>query len=92
MLIEESIQGFLDEVASDSPAPGGGSVAALSGALGAGLASMVCRLTIGKKNFEGVEEEMKEIVQRVTRKPVVLASSVVARITDELIGLGERAC
>jgi len=62
MLIEETLAGFLDEVASDSPAPGGGSVSALSGALGAALGAMVCRLTIGKKGYEGVKDEMAKNV------------------------------
>ena len=45
------IQSFLDELASDSPAPGGGSVAALCGSLAAALVSMVCSLTIGKEKY-----------------------------------------
>jgi formiminotetrahydrofolate cyclodeaminase len=60
MLIEETLQGFLDEVASDSPAPGGGSVSALSGAMGAALGAMVCRLTIGKKGYEAVKDQMSK--------------------------------
>jgi formiminotetrahydrofolate cyclodeaminase len=55
---------FLDELASASPAPGGGSVAALSGALGSALTSMVCRLTIGKKKYASVEDEMKKILDQ----------------------------
>ena len=51
---------FLGELASDSPTPGGGSVAALCGALGAALNSMVANLTIGKKKYAGVEEDMKK--------------------------------
>ncbi len=62
MLIDRGIDEFLDELASKSPTPGGGSVAALSGALGAGLVSMVCGLTIGKKGYESVEEEMTRIL------------------------------
>lgn len=54
-----TLASFLDELASNSPAPGGGSVAALSGALGAALTSMVCNLTIGKKKYADVEEDMK---------------------------------
>ncbi len=53
---------FLGELASDSPTPGGGSVAALAGALGAALNSMVANLTIGKKKYVDVEEEMKELL------------------------------
>ena len=60
MLIEETLQGFLDELASDSPAPGGGSASALSGAMGAALAAMVCRLTITKKGYEPVKDEMSK--------------------------------
>jgi len=55
---------FLDELASAEPVPGGGTVAALSGALGASLVAMVCRLTIGKKNYEAVSAEMQTILSR----------------------------
>ncbi len=51
---------FLDELASSSPAPGGGSVAALSGALGAALSSMVCNLTRGKQGYETAQAEIAE--------------------------------
>jgi len=60
---KKSLQTFLDELASPSPAPGGGSVAALAGALGAALTSMVCHLTIGKKKYADVEETMKAILK-----------------------------
>ena len=49
---------FVDEVASESPAPGGGSVAALAGSLGAALASMAANLTVGKKGYEASWAEM----------------------------------
>ncbi len=60
----KSIQMFLDELASAEPVPGGGTVAALSGALGASLVAMVCRLTIGKKTYEAVSAEMQTILPR----------------------------
>lgn len=56
----ESLTGFVASVAAATPAPGGGSVAAHAGALGAALAQMVAGLTIGKKKYAGVEGEMKE--------------------------------
>lgn len=59
-----TLNSFLDELASSSPAPGGGSVAALAGALGAALTSMVCNLTIGKKKYAEVEAEMKKILKQ----------------------------
>ncbi|GAB4116799.1 MAG: cyclodeaminase/cyclohydrolase family protein [Candidatus Caldatribacteriota bacterium] len=62
MLIEKKISNFLDELASAAPTPGGGSVAALAGALGAALVSMVSNLTIGKEKYREVEEEVKKIL------------------------------
>ena len=55
-LIDRTVSSFLDEMASDSPAPGGGSAAALCGAQGAGLAAMVASFTIGRKKFADFEE------------------------------------
>jgi glutamate formiminotransferase/formiminotetrahydrofolate cyclodeaminase len=52
---------FVDELSLDSPAPGGGSVAALCGSLSAALSSMVANLTVGKKGYENVYEEMKKL-------------------------------
>jgi len=62
MLIDKKICNFLDELASNSSTPGGGSVAALAGALGAALISMVGNLTIGKRKYEEVEEDFKRII------------------------------
>ena len=62
MLIDKKVGNFLDELASNSPTPGGGSVAALAGALGAALISMVGNLTVGKKKYEDVEEDIKKII------------------------------
>jgi formiminotetrahydrofolate cyclodeaminase len=56
-----SIEQFTIETASDAPVPGGGSIAAVSGSLSAALVKMVANLTIGKKKYVEVGEEMKEI-------------------------------
>lgn len=64
MLSEKPIIQFMDELASSAPAPGGGSVAALAGAMGAALVSMVCNLTIGKKKYVDVEEEIRAILEQ----------------------------
>lgn len=61
MLINKTVIEFLDETASNNPVPGGGSIAAHSGATAAALVEMVANLTIHKKNYELVWEEMKEI-------------------------------
>ncbi len=57
-LVGMTLRGFADELSMDSPAPGGGSVAALCGALSAALASMVANLTVGKKGYEAVRGDM----------------------------------
>jgi len=61
---DKTLADFLNELASNSPAPGGGSVAALSGALGAALTSMVCNLTIGKKRYLEVSEEISNVLKK----------------------------
>lgn len=53
---------FLDALAAGDPTPGGGSAAALAGALGAALAAMVGKLTVGRKRFAAVEAQMQSIV------------------------------
>jgi len=60
----KSIQIFLDELASKSATPGGGSVSALLGAQSAALTSMVCNLTIGKPKYAEVELEMQALLQK----------------------------
>lgn len=64
-LASKPIAEFLDSLASAEPVPGGGSVAALGGALAASLLSMVCRLTIGKKGYETVGSEMYHLLAQV---------------------------
>lgn len=59
-----SIEQFTIETASDAPVPGGGSIAAVSGSLSAALVKMVANLTIGKKKYVEVGEEMSEISKK----------------------------
>ena len=59
MTKNNTIAKFLDELASEQPTPGGGGAAAIMGAVGAALVSMVANLTIGKKNYEAFEVELK---------------------------------
>ncbi|MEO8563440.1 MAG: glutamate formimidoyltransferase [bacterium] len=57
----ESLSGFVGSVAAPTPTPGGGSIAAHAGALGAALAQMVAGLTVGKKKYAVVDAEMREL-------------------------------
>ena len=59
MLADLTVKDFLDKVACSDPVPGGGSIAALDGALASALSTMVARLTVGKKGYEASEEVMQ---------------------------------
>lgn len=63
MYLDQPLQSYLDDLASLQPTPGGGSAAALSGAMGAALASMVAQLTLGKANYADVQQEIEELLQ-----------------------------
>ena len=63
MYIDQPIRHFLDKLASKSPEPGGGSVAALTGALGAGLVSMVGSLTLGKEKYKDVQPRIEQLLK-----------------------------
>jgi formiminotetrahydrofolate cyclodeaminase len=67
MLNSLSVSKFLDETASNSPAPGGGSVSALSASLGAALASMVCRLTMKRDPNVSVQIELEGVLIKTER-------------------------
>ena len=72
----ETLSGFVEAVASSAPMPGGGSVVAHVGALGAALAEMVAGLTIGRKKYVAVEGEMKELAARAVTLGARLAALV----------------
>ncbi|MCS7010040.1 MAG: glutamate formimidoyltransferase [Anaerolineales bacterium] len=67
---------FLDSLAAGTPAPGGGSAAAYAGAMGAALVAMVARLTLGKKKYAEVEDQMNEILTQAERLRRDLTSAV----------------
>ncbi|SMC79385.1 cyclodeaminase/cyclohydrolase family protein [Sporomusa malonica] len=76
MLIQMKITDFLEELSSNSPAPGGGSISALSGALGGALTAMVCRLTSGNSKYAEVENEIEVMLAEVDKLTKVLARCV----------------
>ena len=63
MYIDQPIRHFLDKLASKSPEPGGGSVAALTGSLGAALVSMVSNLTLGKEKYKDVQPQVEALLK-----------------------------
>ncbi len=63
-LVEMKLNDFIDEVSRESPAPGGGSIAALAGALGASLSSMVSNLTANKRGSEKVDDILNDAADK----------------------------
>lgn len=61
MITQRPLESFLDELASGAPTPGGGSAAAIMGAMGAALVSMVCNVTIGRKGLEAIVPDMQSV-------------------------------
>lgn len=80
MIKDKSIQLFLDELASKAPTPGGGSAAAIMGAMGAALLGMVCNLTVGKKNYEAVEADMRTALEQAERLRMRLTDMIRADV------------
>jgi methenyltetrahydrofolate cyclohydrolase len=76
MITQRPLETFLDELASGAPTPGGGSAAAVIGAMGAALISMVCNVTLGKKGHEAVEAEMQSVRDESERLRARLTSMV----------------
>ena len=78
MIVDRNIRSFLDELASSAPTPGGGSAAALVGAVGAALLAMVGNLTVGKKGYEAVDLSMRALAAESDR-----LRGELARLADE---------
>jgi formiminotetrahydrofolate cyclodeaminase len=76
MYVNGTIKQYVDDAASSKPAPGGGSVSALAGALGASMGSMVCNFTVGKEKFKDVEGRAKEILEVCEKSRLALLSLV----------------
>jgi len=81
MTANNSIQTFLDDLSSERPTPGGGGAAAVSGAIGAALVSMVANLTIGKKNYEAVWQDL----EAVKAKAEALRAELIRAIDEDVV-------
>jgi formiminotetrahydrofolate cyclodeaminase len=76
MIVQQPVTTFLDALGSGSATPGGGSAAAIMGAMGAALVSMMCNLTIGKKGYAEVEGEMRSLLMAAEELRLQLAGMV----------------
>jgi formiminotetrahydrofolate cyclodeaminase len=67
MITQGSIDEFLERLAGADPTPGGGSAAAIMGAMGAALVSMVCNVSFGKKGYESAEPQLRAVLEASER-------------------------
>jgi len=67
LMVDKSCKEFMEMLASDAPTPGGGGASAMVGALGTALGSMVGNLTLGKKKYESVQEDIKVILGKAEK-------------------------
>ncbi len=75
-LVQMKVSDFIDEVSRESPAPGGGSIAALAGSLGASLTSMVSNLTANKRGSEAVDAILNEAAEKAQEIKFKLAAAI----------------
>ena len=82
MIKEQVIEGFVEELSSKKPVPGGGGASAMAGALGTALGLMVGNLTVGKKRYAAVEAEVYERMTELTelQKEMLLLADEDARV------------
>ena len=64
IMLNKSCTQFVEELSSKAPVPGGGGACAYVGSIGMALGSMVGNLTLGKKKYQDVEEDIKELLQK----------------------------
>ena len=84
-ITETSIDDFLAHLASKDPTPGGGSAAAIMGAMGAALISMVCNVSFGKKGYEAAEPELRE----VCAQSEALRKRLTGMVAEDVSAFGE---
>ncbi len=84
-ITQTSIDDFLGRLAGKDPTPGGGSAAAIMGAMGAGLVSMVCNVTFGKKGYESAEAELRE----VCAQSEALRQRLTGMVAEDVAAFGE---
>lgn len=78
LMLEKKTTEFLEDLSSSAPFPGGGGAAAVTGALAASLGLMVANLTVGKKKYAAVEEEIQD-----AKKGLGCLRDKLVRLTDE---------
>ncbi len=76
MLMEKNCQEFIDALASAAPVPGGGGASAYVGVIGMALGSMVANLTLGKKKYEAVQADIKDVLSKAADIQKVLMNLV----------------
>ncbi|MEO8286588.1 MAG: cyclodeaminase/cyclohydrolase family protein [Chloroflexota bacterium] len=84
-LVKLTVEDFIEQLASSTPTPGGGSASALAGAMAAAMIEMACNLTIGREKFRDVEDELKVVLERAGQ----LREQMLASVDEDTAAYGE---
>lgn len=87
MIKDMPLQPFLDQLASGSSTPGGGSAAGVMGAMGAALVSMVCHFTVGREKYAAVDAQMRRVLDEAEAARANLTEAIAAdvRVFDQVM-------
>lgn len=87
MIKDMPLQSFLDQLASGSSTPGGGSAAGVMGAMGAALVSMVCHFTVGREKYAAVDAQMRRVLDEAEAARARLTEAIAAdvRVFDQVM-------
>lgn len=87
MIKDMPLQPFLDQLASGSSTPGGGSAAGVMGAMGAALVSMVCHFTVGREKYAAVDAQMRRVLDEAEAARASLTEAIAAdvRVFDQVM-------
>lgn len=88
MIKDLPLQTFLDQLASGSSTPGGGSAAGVMGAMGAALVSMVCHFTVGREKYAAVDAQMRSVLEGAEAARAALTDAIAADVAvfDKVMG------
>jgi len=84
-LIDYTVRDFIEQVDSSMPTPGGGSVAGVASTLGVGLSRMVGHLTVGKKKFKALDEEIQRKYQHILDDFVAIKETLLTLVDEDTL-------
>ncbi len=88
-LVDLSVKDFVEQVDSSAPAPGGGSVAGVASTLGIALARMVGHLSVGKKKFKALDDDVKQEYYRILDHFIVIKETLLKLVDEDTLAFDQ---